>query len=89
MILTERSALLTIECPICMVDKSKYRFKTCVQCNNRVCIDCYFHLKKCPYCRALFDKQKKTEIIVIGMVSLFFCVAMIAFIGYYIPRTSV
>lgn len=89
MILTERSPLLTIECPICMVDKSKYRFKACDKCINRVCNDCYLHLEKCPYCRAPFDKQRKLcKKIVIGAVSLFFCFALIAFFEHYIPRTS-
>lgn len=49
--------MFDIDCPICY--NSDYEFVDCNICNNSLCMDCFYRLKKpcCPFCRTFFKNE--------------------------------
>lgn len=45
-----------INCFICYENKTC--FITCESCSNEICIQCYSHCFKCPFCRNDYDKPQ-------------------------------
>jgi len=46
-------------CNICY--DPKIDFFSCPVCEKEHCTDCYKKVKRCPFCRAVFDKQNDSE----------------------------